>query len=1435
MDARMSPKFNKFLGLKVLWTEQQGSQSAGQHRHDIIFVHSLNSDPISNWTTQSQSHDVQEEDSCFWPVDLLAKDIGQEGFETRILSFGYGTDDEDETKIFHHGERLCCEVEDMTKVTPGESGLTNFRHEHVLHLYRVTHQTICRFRPQDDNYDRILRRIKAGRKFVTKDGGDITKIRDWINLGNQPDPGGWNAYDFKEGIKRRHGGTCEWFWQDYAFRAWAGFIHDLIPRNIDPVLWVTGPGGVGKSVLTSFVIEKLSALPSKPATPYIMLSYKQERSECQMAKIIASQLLDYLIETEQGVDRTALGLLNRDATQASHIHGLIRLLVQQCSSVYFVVDGLNEVSHEEAMLSDTSTRGASLNRLVEELRSTLEFLHHMTKTNNMVRLWCSSQSTDPVVKLMSSEPLCATAVPIKESRVRKDVQAYLVAAMDEVLNRLHDPEERASVAVKLLIEAGENFRWAYMMQDSLRNCRRSKDIISKVEAGLPRNLRQSYLSRLDQLVALDRNDEEDGNPPLSINILSILAFARRPMQLQELQEAISIVDSLLTNGSCPDLTADNLIRSEDIMHRCTPLVDFVPLANSSKEGYLVLSHGSVYEFLREPGTERNTASGSDDKPFNGRVKADTIADACLKYLSQERYASLLKKRSANTFETRDNERVREHRFLFYAAKYWYRHLETTGPERLVQVKDFLLSPQFLTAIQVQSLYVIGHFINTLNREDEHRKVIKRNIPDWFRQSDEGRVLVQDYEVFLDEWSRFLQLGVTSSMNGEIQSENEIKLVRNMWFLDGKRAPFQYGSSETVSFDPIAVEWHLYDPFRTQEFSLIPAKKSLPWISPVADSRHGLSIRIGAAVFRRRKGGQWAPIIIDPEDQNSSHDDNIEYSSHHSKACRYWEDVVVLGPFEVRTRRTLSAPRRVEDMQESQSQNDILQGSGIFFLSEDIDKRDSAELFSPEMGQSEVESGDDEESLDPAEEYSTSVSSNESESPFEAQPSSREESEASQSPLPGEVTDISDPGIDLDVSNPGIDLDISEPSFESDSDSDHAPESRIVHPPSSTDSDSEQWQPGISNSHSEWSFCALRGERHDKGGEMLRIFKIPLTTEPADKQTDGQLDTGSSSICTLENNIVLPRSGLSRPVYFFPNPARVVLGSTCGATSKPRPPAVVYLGAESMGAEVEKKKKWKAKDEWLDSGSHIFVKASQKHIINKPSLPSLVQLHLQPRLQPLGRPLRLLQLLFLRQQHVPLLGGWEMGQWGTIGNAQLQKLRLKINITPLGACERLVIGVFLYRWHGKLEARLGLVDVLRCFGQQVVPVGSRSGPDLGPGRGGVGAVREELARGQTDGVAVLGGGLAGLAICVFVGCRLVVEVLEIGVFGRDVEVAVVLARHVLLHGGGGAPLRAALETLVVSQDDEVEVPHQRLEVDDESLLVGDEYAVGLLHVLEVVVK
>lgn len=253
--------------------------------------------------------------------------------------------------------------------------------------------------------------------------------------------------------------------------------------------------------------------------------------------------------------------------------------------------------------------------------------------------------------------------------------------------------------------------------------------------------------------------------------MSILTFARRPLRFPELQEAIAsfCLKDHFTSTGFPDISPDSLILFDSLRNRCVPFVRYYSKGNEDTNGVFRLAHQSVYRFLLSVSNhpKRPSSTARDILSQSPMVDVGFLANSCLNYLFQDRYARTLTKESVLIFRS-GSEDVRTHKFLQYAAKYWYRHVDDLEPgvDFSYRVECFLRSPHFVTATQVQSLFVPGHFIQDLDCDQPKKRTIKQNLP---ASLDSGAYvkLWNDYHEFLAEWGPFLQRGVCENVNGEI--------------------------------------------------------------------------------------------------------------------------------------------------------------------------------------------------------------------------------------------------------------------------------------------------------------------------------------------------------------------------------------------------------------------------------------------------------------------------------------------------------------------------------------------------------------------------------------------------------------------------------------------------------------------------------------------
>jgi hypothetical protein len=232
----------------------------------------------------------------------------------------------------------------------------------------------------------------------------------------------------------------------------------------------------------------------------------------------------------------------------------------------------------------------------------------------------------------------------------------------------------------------------------------------------------------------------------------MIAFARRPLQLKEIREAIGLLQT--NNPGFPD--ANDMPFTRSLRKLFAPLIEIHSGSNDLDECTCRLFHSTVRDFLLKYPEVLNDGTGG----FNLRISPYMIFNACLLYLSQARYQKLLVRTDSRWVDA-SGESVDRHHFLLYSAKYWDKHLDDVPETDLLRarVQTFLTSSNFLTCIQSQSLWVESQFqvFYTCDKPDA-RPCLRRIFPTWFASQQGDGKLWKDFRAFMHEWRYFLQCG-----------------------------------------------------------------------------------------------------------------------------------------------------------------------------------------------------------------------------------------------------------------------------------------------------------------------------------------------------------------------------------------------------------------------------------------------------------------------------------------------------------------------------------------------------------------------------------------------------------------------------------------------------------------------------------------------------
>ena len=246
---------------------------------------------------------------------------------------------------------------------------------------------------------------------------------------------------------------------------------------------------------------------------------------------------------------------------------------------------------------------------------------------------------------------------------------------------------------------------------------------------------------------------------------SILAFARRPLRLTELMDAIGIIDKFPFKAPLTRVLA--------------PMINVQEDPQDHNDEICHIFHSTLRTFLlNHPGVFRQTIT--TNLPLDLSITRFAIANACLFYLAQPKFSTSLQKVDGRWLTSSGQDIMKNH-FLTYSAKYWDKHMQYSDdfPDMSSQVANFLTSTNFVTTLQVQSLCIAMAFGSL-------PPTIRKTLRDWWTIAQNLKAGVHSSASF---WNRYG--GPYRNNYNDFQFEWKYFLHRPTCYDERcKRAPFQ---------------------------------------------------------------------------------------------------------------------------------------------------------------------------------------------------------------------------------------------------------------------------------------------------------------------------------------------------------------------------------------------------------------------------------------------------------------------------------------------------------------------------------------------------------------------------------------------------------------------------------------------------------------------
>ncbi|KAF5855664.1 hypothetical protein ETB97_008825 [Aspergillus alliaceus] len=339
-------------------------------------------------------------------------------------------------------------------------------------------------------------------------------------------------------LKQRQPGTGDWLLQDSRFLDWETGSRES--------LWCRGSPGVGKTVLSSVVIDFLETdLPAPDISlAFIYCNYKL--SQVQNLEYFYRAIARQLVELKGAVPESVTELYQRHrrkgtAPTEEECLELIQSLTKDSAGTYIVIDALDECVDENDRPFWT--------KLIGQLKSSIINLH----------LLCTSRHIDDPRGVLEN----ATHVEIRASRA--DIETYVEERIESSDNLLifckQDPRLRHNI-MEVIVSKSDGMFLIAQLYIELLGAKDNLRALKKSLQSLPEQIDDLYDEAVQRL-------QSSSNAQLALRAISWIIYSFRPLQLIELQHAVAI-DELEPDDE--DIPEECLTDQTKIINACIGLI-----------------------------------------------------------------------------------------------------------------------------------------------------------------------------------------------------------------------------------------------------------------------------------------------------------------------------------------------------------------------------------------------------------------------------------------------------------------------------------------------------------------------------------------------------------------------------------------------------------------------------------------------------------------------------------------------------------------------------------------------------------------------------------------------------------------------------------------------------------------------------------------------
>lgn len=445
-------------------------------------------------------------------------------------------------------------------------------------------------------------------------------------------------------------GTCDWILEDKIYLEW---LH--APEVTHSLLWLNGGPAMGKSVLSSFIINSLVERGISCHYFFIRFGDQKKRTLSLLLRTIAYQIArsvpNFLQKVLSFVDEAVDFETADPRTIWERVFKSILFKMEECHPLFWVIDGLDEA---------------------DDPRALIRLLSDVSLSSTPIRILLVSRKTSEIVATFQKVPKVLNPNLISVEGHMEDLRCYI----RQELSMSGTIEFKESIVHRIVQGADNNFlvstsnfcvrcqavlidQWVRLAVDKLNLCHTQADVTLALEQ-LPVGMEALY-DRMASSIAQNPSATDRG---LASSILQCVTCSLRALTIAELSHALH----------------EDTSRMLDVQRSIVELCG----------GFVVIDNGANVAMIHQ--TAREYLVNGKDRPFHvdRDVAHKDIFLSCMRCIMTIGLRAKVKG-------------IQKPEFLDYAASSWSSHLTLTPldcGQAAEVLNNFLSGHWVLTWIQV---------------------------------------------------------------------------------------------------------------------------------------------------------------------------------------------------------------------------------------------------------------------------------------------------------------------------------------------------------------------------------------------------------------------------------------------------------------------------------------------------------------------------------------------------------------------------------------------------------------------------------------------------------------------------------------------------------------------------------------------------------------